>query len=1791
MSNPTPLPSVLRRLLALVGLVLVATCSDGTSGGQGIVAGYVTYDGGPVVGASVTAHQFFGGGETILAGTGTTDAEGHFEIEVGQIFQQITVTAKGGTAHLVDGTTLTLDPAAELRAPILDHPLKGRSDIVVSPFTDLAYRLGLARNRAHQDADDVASLRAAVAHVDTHLGFDVVTVTPAPVAAAAVFDEHGKYAVALAGYDQLAAIAAHDLGVSSAAVNVRLLHDQVVKDASSAEARLDGNGAEVLSVGPACPLPAGCSAEGPACYASCSVYVNSLRSRLAAASLAWLATPANHTGLGPSDILTWATALAADTDPELFIGDTEPVDQLGPSITWTTPAAGQVFTAGTIAIDVTAADPLGVATLTVDHVVGQTHTPVVDTDPAPEHFVGAIPLTPALAEGTLTLEARATDRNTTANADTRTVEINQLAGGALSGTAVKAALVSAPVTVRAFADLTTTIATGMTDASGNFINIALPEGTHGDLLVEVGGAGSYAEDVQAATVVSLAATEKLAVVVPGYVDGGTISGLVVSPATTLAAAYLTYLQGANQGGATLAAQWATAIDAIERHLGVTGITSVVPSVPSQIDSLDDPDRYGLILLALSRTAWAASSLGGGDAGAFGSAVNAMKVLQVWVRDIGDGCWDGKAGPTALSYGGPTLLTDEATRLLLAQALVAYLGSPQNQTQFHVAADVLPLLDTIASGGGNTAPGACAGTNHLFDDPGAPFDREPPVITWGGFPTTDPYVRGSVTVTATATDNLPTLPSLTFTTGQTDIDVAVNGVRAVIDATGMNGPVPLAVHAVDGSNNGSDATHDLIADNLNPAVTITAPAMDGLFLRPPVTLGWNVVELNPMATTATLDGDTAVTPGFQVATEGAHTLAVSATDRAGGMGSATRTFTIDSTAPVLTVTAPADGSYVRGPVMISFSITDANPGATASATLDGAAFTSGGSVNVEGAHTLVVTGADAAGNPAASVTRSFTIDNTPPVLTVTAPASGSFVRGPVTITFSATDNFPPATVTATLDGVGFISGGQINTEGAHTLVVNAVDRAGNPAPTVTRAFTIDNTAPVLNAVSAPAGTIVKPPLTITATATDNLMAAGSLGSDITVTSTPAPSTTTPGTSGGGNKTLVVTYATIPDGPFTARFDVTDRAGNPAPQLAVAKTIDGTPPILTWSLPTSGAGQLVQRGSIYWAQSATVTLTGTVADANLDAVTVTVANGSGTASASTTSFPGGTWSLAVPAGYLTAGADSTVTVSAVDLAGNPATPIARTLRADTTAPVATPTTTTVHDESGDLVTYAAALTSTLLPRFDVTHQHSGATVTLGGSTACDGTSPQVVKYAYLLDQAPAPYVTEPATNPLTFGLAVTDDGLATDASAVQYRVRNVATGATLRDWTPVPGVGAPYTIPIFRAGAGGIAALATLTGTKDATTTAGGMLLLAIDMQAADPFGRTSPVQTRCWRHVALPVPLAVGPFTNDGTHQTMSACSGTACDATNGPLGSGKYALKALSLADTTSPYDPIGAQVLSDGAPGTGLMEFTVYNPTTETAYLTVDFTKPTATYGKRYVATRWSKQVTSSTAFSCGFGAIDTSNPNCVDLTLVGRQPGDNPAEIVEPATGVAPTTPEFGVRVWEDNYDGTMTELAGCAGCNQTAPTGAVRLTVSLPPRGNGVDVPARKFIVVPVVKTIVALRPSAGPAFTEFASAGPGSTVVTGQLFSTQSGCTRMSWDSFTDEYTCLQVGTLRRYSALSAIGGGTPPSAQFGTSRPTATVGVSLDGTRPGPLPQTPDSSRPATSAFTWTSSEGPLPTTP
>ncbi|WP_189001100.1 S-layer homology domain-containing protein [Paenibacillus nasutitermitis] len=149
---------------------------------------------------------------------------------------------------------------------------------------------------------------------------------------------------------------------------------------------------------------------------------------------------------------------------------------------------------------------------------------------------------------------------------------------------------------------------------------------------------------------------------------------------------------------------------------------------------------------------------------------------------------------------------------------------------------------------------------------------------------------------------------------------------------------------------------------------------------------------------------------------------------------TVSFTIDTAAPA--VTGVTDGGIYKEPVTVGF-----NEG---TATLNGAAFTSGTEIDQDGVYTLVVT--DAAGNVA---TVSFTIDTAAP--TVTGVTNGGSYKEPVTVSFNEG--------TATLNGAAFTSGTEIDQDGAYTLVVT--DVAGN---VTTVSFMIDTAAPTVTGVA-------------------------------------------------------------------------------------------------------------------------------------------------------------------------------------------------------------------------------------------------------------------------------------------------------------------------------------------------------------------------------------------------------------------------------------------------------------------------------------------------------------------------------------------------------------------------------------------------------------------------------------------------------------------------------------------------------------------------------------------------------
>jgi hypothetical protein len=352
-----------------------------------------------------------------------------------------------------------------------------------------------------------------------------------------------------------------------------------------------------LSVGPSCQLPTGCTAEGPGCYASCSIHTSSLRGRLANAAIAWLGTPANRTGLAADDVLTWATALTTNTDDQLF-GPEPPEDNdtLGPVITWATPAAGQVFTTGTIMIDVTAADPLGVATLGVDHLVGQTRTPIADTDPTPERFVGSAAAHAHARRGhahprgprhrprhqPLERHPRGLDQPAHRRRHLRRRDQGRARQRARHRPHLHQRRPRRDPRHRHHRPRRQLHQPGRSPRARRATccsRSAAPAPTPRTRSPRPSSRSPPPRSSASCCRPTPMATRSPA---------SSSAPRRRSPSPTRPTS-----RAPTRAAPTVAAKWATAVAALERHTGVTGLTTVVPSVPSQIDTLDDADRYGL----------------------------------------------------------------------------------------------------------------------------------------------------------------------------------------------------------------------------------------------------------------------------------------------------------------------------------------------------------------------------------------------------------------------------------------------------------------------------------------------------------------------------------------------------------------------------------------------------------------------------------------------------------------------------------------------------------------------------------------------------------------------------------------------------------------------------------------------------------------------------------------------------------------------------------------------------------------------------------------------------------------------------------------------------------------------------------------------------------------------------------------------------------------------------------------------------------------------------------------------
>lgn len=380
----------------------------------------------------------------------------------------------------------------------------------------------------------------------------------------------------------------------------------------------------------------------------------------------------------------------------------------------------------------------------------------------------------------------------------------------------------------------------------------------------------------------------------------------------------------------------------------------------------------------------------------------------------------------------------------------------------------------------------------------------------------------------------------------------------------------------------------------------------------------------LTSVARINASAAVLESPFVLADGDHTVAVSAADANGNRNATSWSFSIDSTPPSLTVTSPTVALTTAGTILVA-GTTDVD----ANVTVNGvpAAVDPNGSFNAtvilaEGPNPIAVVATDPAGNEATFVT-TVTRDSTPPALVVSAPANNAVLRSGVVAVSGTSEAGADLNVNGIRVVVGPGGAWDVNlvfADGTHAITVTAMDAAGNTA-SVMRTVTVDTVAPRVT-ITAPTAALTNNRTVVVAGIVDDPSAGVAVNG--------VPASVNPAT---GVWASTVTFPA--DGLWPIAVTATDAAGNSGSVLT-GILVDATAPVVTVSLPLDGTET----------DRASIAVAGTVDDA-----TATVLVGA----LQVRPGSGGAWSVVVA---LDEGAN-TITVTAVDAAGNRAAAVSRTV----------------------------------------------------------------------------------------------------------------------------------------------------------------------------------------------------------------------------------------------------------------------------------------------------------------------------------------------------------------------------------------------------------------------------------------------------------------------------------------------------------------------------------------------------
>ncbi|PWI49221.1 hypothetical protein CEE45_02450 [Candidatus Heimdallarchaeota archaeon B3_Heim] len=319
----------------------------------------------------------------------------------------------------------------------------------------------------------------------------------------------------------------------------------------------------------------------------------------------------------------------------------------------------------------------------------------------------------------------------------------------------------------------------------------------------------------------------------------------------------------------------------------------------------------------------------------------------------------------------------------------------------------------------------------------------------------------------------------FDLSGTNIGVKLNG--APIPDSGVLsglavGSYVLRVEAVDDyGNNGFTEINLFVVDTTAPVVTIDSPSNSSTFeFGSGVPYTYTVTDLSGTSVVVRINGapvpDTGILSSLVV---GTYVMTVEATDVYSNFNSDEITFFIaDTTAPVVSITSPANSSIYEFGLNVPFTYTISDlSGTTAELELNGAPIPDNGLLTglSVGTYTLYIQATDTYSNVGSDSVTFFVTDTTSPVVTITSPVNASIFEFGSDVSYTYTVNdLSGTTVVVSLNSApipdsGLLSGLAV---GTYTLNIEATDAYGNVGMAETTFFfLVDTTSPVVS-ISAP-----------------------------------------------------------------------------------------------------------------------------------------------------------------------------------------------------------------------------------------------------------------------------------------------------------------------------------------------------------------------------------------------------------------------------------------------------------------------------------------------------------------------------------------------------------------------------------------------------------------------------------------------------------------------------------------------------------------------------------------------------